>query len=404
MTFMSSRSATPRTRGTWVVALIAVLGLLAAACGTTDEATSDEEEGPIHIGAVGPLSGLYSIVGKSQEAGIELAIEELGEDGINGRQVVLHSMDDEVEVDRGVTALRQLLDEREVVAVFGSTVTAVTEAMARVIEGMDEPIPQVGVVGSDDVIFPDGPGTTPREWIYGVLTGNHAGVATLANYIAENHPDERVAIFHDETIYGTGGSRLAVELLGEQGIEPVATIELPQNTTDPSPQVSRAMNADPDVFLMITSQDDAARVALAVEGQGIQLVCMDTCAAIPSYRELAGKAADGTVAWMLAASVSPTPAVEEFGERYQEHTGEEMFPPPDWAMQSYDMARILFQVFADVGTDPAAVKAALEEVKNFEGVSASNLSFGPDQHNALSDLDDYALVRIENGEIVPMEE
>jgi branched-chain amino acid transport system substrate-binding protein len=384
----------------WLTGLLvmAVFGLLASSCG------SDSDNSPIDIGAVGPLSGLYSIVGLSQEAGVQIAIDELQDGQIDGREVVLHSMDDEVNAEKGVTALNRLIDEHEVVAVFGSTVTFITEAMARVIGGMDEPIPQVGVVGSDDVIYPDGPGTTPREWVYGVLTGNHAGVATLVNYVLDSHAGENVVILHDETLYGQGGNRLAVELFESGGgLGSLASIELPQGTLDPTPQVSRAFSHEPDVFLMLTSQDDAARVALAIHesGDDVQIVCMDTCASLPSYRELAGEAANGTVSWSLAVSINPTPALEEFRSKYQALRPEDGFTP-DWAVQSYDMAKILFKVFDDVGTDPVDVKEALGKVRGHKGVSSADLSFGPDRHNALSNLEDYALVVIENGEVVPL--
>lgn len=362
-----------------------------------------EETGDIDIGAVGPLSGLYAIVGESQEAGIKAAIDELPNGEIDGRKVVLHSEDDRVEVQTGVNGLLDLTSNDQIVAVFGSTVTAVTEAMAQQLEKLEPQIPQVGVLGADSVVQPGGPGTPPRPWMFAVLASNYAEVDRLFEHIEADLAGQRIALIHDNTEYGTGTRDYVSQVAEEKGIEMVATESLPQGSENPGPQVSRVVGADADAIIMAVSQEDAARIAKTRQSQGsdAQLLCLTVCANFPDYRKLGGQAAAGTIGVQLAVTAEPTPEIRAFGEKYTEISGDETFPPPDYAMQTYDAARILFDVYDRVGTEPEAVIAALEEVRDFEGLTGT-LSFSPDEHNALREPEHYALVEISADGVAPL--
>lgn len=394
-----------------LTALLAAVLVAAVGCGGDDDdgggSTSgggggEQQSGPINIGAVGPLSGLYSIVGESQEAGIRLAMEDIG-DRIGDREIVLHSEDDRVEVQTGVNAFTSLVSNEDIVAVFGSTVTSITEAMAQQIGAMEQPIPQVGVLGADSVVYPDGPGTDPRPWMFAVLTSTDAEIQKLIEYATTEVDDPRIGIIKDNTEYGEGIGRRAEQLLGEAGTEAVSVQTLQQNAPDPGPQVSRLVSAGANVIIIGTSQEDAARIARAREAQGsdAQLLCMTVCANFPDYRELGGRAVNGTIGVMLGVTANPTPEVRAFAERYQRLTGNDAFPPPDYAMETYDAARILFQVYEEVGTEPADVIAAMERVTDFQGITGT-LSFSDSQRNALSSTDDYALVEINVDGVSPL--
>lgn len=407
----TTQGARRRSQRAWRVLLTALLALalvVAVGCGSDEKddggsgGGGEEQTGPINIGAVGPLSGLYSIVGESQEAGIRLAMEDIG-DRIGDREIVLHSEDDRVEVQAGVNAFTSLVSNESIVAVFGSTVTSITEAMAQQIGAMEQPIPQVGVLGADSVVYPDGLGADPRGWMFAVLTSTDAELKKLIEHATTASDDPRIGLIVDNTEYGEGIKRRAEELLDEAGVEPVSVQTVQQNAPDPGPQVSRLVSADANVIIIGTSQEDAARIARARESQGsdAQLLCMTVCANFPDYRRLGGTAVNGTIGVMLGVTANPTPEVRAFAERYQRLTGNDAFPPPDYAMESYDAARILFQVYEEVGTEPADVIAAMERITDFEGITGT-LSFSATQRNALSNPDDYALVEINVDAIRPL--
>jgi branched-chain amino acid transport system substrate-binding protein len=365
------------------------------------------DEGPIKIGVTGPQSGLYAIVGDSQEAGLKLAVEELGDEGINGRPVEVVSRDDKFSPTTAVSNFQQFVNRDGICAMMGPTDTSSTKAVAEAIEQLpDGPIPMVGTLGTDDVIAPDGPGSTPRPFAFGVLTGNWPELTILTNYVLENFEGKKVAIMHDPTDYGKNQADFALARLKEAGVEPVATVSLPVNTADPGPQVNKVLDAGAEVVYTLVSFDDVARVAKALRAakSDAQIICTDQCAVIPDFIKNAGPAANGTISTKAAGTaLEPTPELRAFSERYNKLTGYDAFPPPDWSLTTYDMARMLFDVWKKVGTDPQAVFAELEKIQNYKGLACPNLSFSPTQHNSMGEADCYRIMVIEDEKPVLLE-
>jgi branched-chain amino acid transport system substrate-binding protein len=353
------------------------------------------EEGDISIGVIGPLSGLYAAVGEAQKAGIELAVEELEGGAIDGRKVVLHFEDDEVDPQAGVNALLSLTSDEGIVALFGSTVTAVSQAMSPQLEKMQPQIPQVGVLGT---------GTVLQDWMFAVLSDDDGQIAKLTEYVEAEGLGDKLGIIADNTDLGKNGTVVAENALADIGVTPIATESIAQNAPDPGPQVASLVRAGAETILMIVSQEDAARIAKAVRQQDseAQLLCINTCSNFPQYAELAGKAAEGTVSVRLGVTVHPTPEVQEWADRYAEKTGDDTFPPPEYAFESYDAARMLFETYGEVGTEPGAVIDALSQVTDFQGLSGT-ISYAAGTHNGLSAPENYALVVIKDGKATPLE-
>jgi branched-chain amino acid transport system substrate-binding protein len=397
---------------TAVAGLCAVLSACGGSAGSDGSETSAStgasasnhrcatDEGTLKIGVTGPQSGLYAIVGDSQEGGLKLAVEDLGEEGINGRKVEVVSKDDKFSPTTAVSNFQQFVNQDGICAMMGPTDTSSTKAVAEAIEQLpDGTIPQVGTLGTDDVIAPDGPGSKPRPFAFGVLTGNWPELTILTDHVNEKFKGKKVAIIHDPTDYGKNQADFAEKLLKERGITPVANVTLPVNTPDPGPQVNKVLDAGAEVVYALVSFDDVARVAKALRAarSDAQIICTDQCAVIPDFVKNAGPAANGTISTKAAGTaLPPTEELKKFSKRYNKLTGYNAFPPPDWALTSYDAARMLFDVWKKVGADPQKVYAELEKIQDFQGLACPNLSFSPTQHNSMGEADCYRLMVIED--------
>ncbi len=147
----------PRRTWRWLAAATA-LSLCAVACagggggGGGGESADDE---PVRIGFLGELSGPFSIWGIPARNGMQLAVDDLNEaEGIDGRPVELVERDTQGVPEEGVTALRELIERRGIVAAGGPVSSDVALAVARVAE--DEGVPLFLVMaGSDRILTPD---------------------------------------------------------------------------------------------------------------------------------------------------------------------------------------------------------------------------------------------------------
>jgi branched-chain amino acid transport system substrate-binding protein len=141
-----------RTRLTWALAAVA---FALSACAGGGKATQDAGSDPVRIGFLGELSGPFSIWGVSARDGMRLAVEDLNADGgIDGRPIELVERDTQGVPDEGVTAFRELIERRGVVAAGGPVSSDVALAVSRVAEEEGVPLFLV-MAGSDRILTPD---------------------------------------------------------------------------------------------------------------------------------------------------------------------------------------------------------------------------------------------------------
>ena len=81
---------------------------------------SKEDTSVIKIGGIFPLSGDVAVYGVEAKNGIELAISEINaKGGVNGKQVVLISEDDEGSPEKTVNAFKNLLQKIRLKSLLG---------------------------------------------------------------------------------------------------------------------------------------------------------------------------------------------------------------------------------------------------------------------------------------------
>ena len=121
-------------RGRWmlVLALVAAVGLVIAACGGDDEPDAE----PLKIGYLGDFSGPIAEFGPVIQTGVELAIEHINAaGGVLGQPVELVTGDTQVDTVQGVEEARRLVDVEGVHAIVGPLSSTVTIAVAESVTG-----------------------------------------------------------------------------------------------------------------------------------------------------------------------------------------------------------------------------------------------------------------------------
>ena len=154
----------------------------------------------VKIGHVGPISGASAHLGKDNENGARMAIEELNAKGftINGKKVTLQLIteDDAADPKQG-TAVAQKLVDAKVQGVIGHLNSGTTVPASRIYH--DAGIPQISPSA-----------TTPQYTKQGFVTA-HRVVAndnklggTLGRYAVETLKASNIAVIDDRSAYGQG--------------------------------------------------------------------------------------------------------------------------------------------------------------------------------------------------------
>ena len=247
-----------------------------------DKGASDAE---IRLGQTLPYSGagsVYGAVGLAQAA----YFDELNEKGgVNGRKIRFISLDDAYSAPKTVEATRRLVEQEEVLGLFGSLGTATQAAVQRYLNS--KKIPQLLLNAgaprwNDPKNFPY---TTPGIPVYSIEG------RILANYVAARKPGAKIATLYQNDEFGRDYVKAFREGLGDRGaIVAEAHYDLTDATVDS--QMLKLVQSGADIFYNCASAKAASQSIRKAHELGWKaeqvLISTSTSAAILNA---AGKAA-----------------------------------------------------------------------------------------------------------------
>ena len=159
-------------------------------------AVGDDARDEIRIGQTlpysGPASG-FGIIGRAQEAYFEKINTE---GGINGRKVKFISLDDAYSPPKTVEQTRKLVEQEEVLLMFGSLGTATNNAVHRYLNG--KKVPQLFVL-SGATKWAD-----PKNfrWTMPGMAAYQSEGVVYAKHILRTKPDAKIAILSQNDDFG----------------------------------------------------------------------------------------------------------------------------------------------------------------------------------------------------------
>ncbi|MGX1103841.1 ABC transporter substrate-binding protein [Bradyrhizobium elkanii] len=167
-----------------------------AVCAITSTAAADNGNEAIRIGQTlpysGPVSG-FGTIGRAQEA---FFAKVNAEGGVNGRQVKFITLDDAYSPPKTVEQTRKLVEQEEVLMMFGSLGTATNNAVHRYLN--TKKIPQLFVL-SGATKWAD-PKTYP--WTMPGMASYESEGVVYAKYVLQAKPDAKIAILAQNDDFG----------------------------------------------------------------------------------------------------------------------------------------------------------------------------------------------------------
>jgi len=232
-----------------VLKAAAAAGVLQVAAPFVIKAYGEE---PIKFGLNDPLTGTYAELGKNEQIGCELAVEQINaKGGILGRQVQL-LVEDSTSTDTGtaVQKARKLIVRDKVDFLLGN----VNSAMALAIGQVSNELKTLHIVtgGHTDAVT----GTDCHWNVFRVCNTTRMETNSVSKILFEKYGKKWFFITPDYSFGHTlqQGFEASLKTLG--GTEVGAALT-PLGTTDYSAYLIKAQAANPDVILFLTAGEDA---------------------------------------------------------------------------------------------------------------------------------------------------
>ena len=197
----------------------------------------------VKIGHVGPTSGGIAHLGKDNENGARLAIEELNAKGvvIGGKKVKLELVaeDDAGDPKQG-TAVAQKLADMKVAGVIGHLNSGTTIPASKIYS--DAGIPQISPSATNPKYTRNGYKTAFRVVADDVQLGG-----TLGRYAVDTLKGKAIAVIDDRTAYGQGVADEFEKAVKAKGGKIVGREFTTDKSTDFSPILTTLKGKKPDV-------------------------------------------------------------------------------------------------------------------------------------------------------------
>ena len=352
-----------RTVASLLVTLLVSLGIVA--CGKKEEASKD---GVVKIGSAAPLTGGIAHLGKDNENGARLAIEDVNKAGltIGGKPVKLELVgeDDAADAKTGTSVAQKLVDAK-VVAVVGHLNSGVSIPASKIYN--DAGIVQISPSSTNPEYTKQGFKTTYRV----VGTDAQQGPA-LATYVVKNLKAKTVAIVDDATQYGKGLADEFEKTAKASG----ATIVIREATNDKASDfkaiLTNIKSKKPDV-IMYGGMDatggpfskQAKELGLTAKIVGGDGICS------PTLADLAGDAVENVICSTVGVPLEKLKDSAAFLKRYKERFNADV---QIYSPMSYDAVMVIVDAMKRADSvDPKAILAAVAQTK-YSGLTG-NIAF-----------------------------
>ena len=381
---------------------IAILIIAALALGTATQPSLAAE--PIKLGAFFALSGPAAHIGTPTKLVAQMVVDKINkEGGINGRPIELVLGDTESDPAKAAVIAKKFIFSDKVAAIIGPTSTAEGMSVKKIVE--EAGVPTFMTVGGDPVIM--GANFGPYTYVFKSPQRSSTAVRKLYGYLKAKGMT-KVALFTASDSFGKDGLGWLERLAPEFGISFTAKESFGPSDTDMTAQLTKIKNSAPQAIVTWTIGPAGSIVAKNKLQLGIPIPLFQ-CHGLPDpkYIELAGKASEGDrmpatklmVADALPASDPQVKVITEFIRLYRDvYKHDKEFPINTHSGYAWDAITIVANAMKKAGTDPKALRAAIEETKGYVGVSGVyNLT--AEDHNGLG-VESLVMVQVKDGRFV----
>ncbi len=373
--------------------VLTTAGLLSSlsACGLGgDNASSGSNDSDtVNIGVLYPKTGQYAEYGKMFQQGFDLAVEKVNADGgVDGKTLGLKYYDTQSDAKQDASVAPKIASDSSIIAVVGDYASPASAAASPTFQ-------QAGLVhygfNNSAPTFTD---TGDHVWTPQI--GQDVYQTANADIVAQKA--KKISVVYIENDWGKQAYEYFKEEAEKKGVEIVYESSYLADSTDLSPILIPARDAEPDAVVDIGYGPDGALVLNTLRDKlgytGEFFGGQET----DEFLELAGDNAEGTI---ITGSFSATGTKDEKAQRFvKDFNAKYGKNPGNFEVTAYQAIIDLAYAANKEGATREGVQKGLQTITDFPLYQGNGGTFKFNQNTRRADNIDPILLIVKDGEFV----
>ncbi|MEQ1583123.1 MAG: branched-chain amino acid ABC transporter substrate-binding protein [Candidatus Nitrotoga sp.] len=349
--------------------LLALSVAMLSACGESKKTVnSNIDELVVKIGAAAPLTGPQAHIGKDNENGTRMAIEDANTKGITigGRKARFELISEDDQADpKTATIVAQKLVDAKVNGVIGHLNSGTSIPASRIYS--DNGIPQISPSATAVSYTAQGLKNTFR-----VMSNDGQQGKALGEFAAKTLNAKKIAVIDDRSAYGQGLADVFIKSAQANGAQIVAREYTTDKAVDFTAVLTAIKGKHPNLLFFGGMDPQGVPMAKQLKALGLNVkFVMGDGGYTPKLLDLAGDAADGVYASLPGVPLEQMPGGKDFSQRYEAKYKQ---PIQLYAPYCYDAVNVMIATMQKAASaDPAKYLPELAKITH-GGVTA-NIAF-----------------------------
>jgi branched-chain amino acid transport system substrate-binding protein len=335
----------------------------------------------ITLGQSAALTGPAKELGREMRDGALAYFDYINsQGGVNGRKIVLKTLDDGYEADRAAVNTKKLVDQEGVFALFGYVGTPTSNASLLTVNEAQIPF-FAPLSGAQSLREPF------NRNVFHIRASYFEETEKIIQHITTLSIN-RIAVFYQNDGYGRAGLEGVARAMKKRNIEIVGTGTVERNSSDVAAAVAKIKESKPQAIIMVAAYNSSATFIKAMLAQGVQPIFWNISfvGSQALARELGKDARGVQISQVVPAPWDDiNPIVKEYRKIYQQGGKREF----DYvSMESFIAAKVFVEGLKRAGSSPTreGLVKALESMSSYD-VGGLMVRYGPNQHNGSSFVD-----------------
>ena len=349
---------------------------------------------PLKIGAIFALTGAGSSLGEPERDTAKMLEERINaEGGIDGRPVRIIVRDTKSDETETLTAVKELIEKENVLAIIGPSRSGSTMAIIETVEAAE--VPLISCAAARAITDP------VKKWVFNTPQSDQDAVSRIYEHL-KAQGITRVAALTASGGFGDEGLKQLEALAPDAGMQIVAREQFADDDTDMTAQLTKIKGTDAQAIICWGIGPVMSQIAKNARQVQVEVpVVMSHGVANRRFIEGAGDAADGIIlpaGKLLVAAQLPDDdphkgLLMEYAQQFQDKYGRSA---DTFGGHAWDAVMLVVNAMRGGALERAAIRDHVEATDGFMGIGGT-FNFSADSHYGLSP-DAFVMVEIVDGD------